>query len=272
LTGLGGKRLREVERELEVAHREIAAGAARMAAVDEAHREFVARSSHELRTPLTSILGYLEEVIDMPSVVGDAADFVRVAYRNAQRLHALVDDLLVLDQLDTHNVEMHATPIHVSRLLEPLVRELEVSCLRKGVGFLAPAAASRVDVFVDVPRTQQILSNLAGNALKHTPAGGVLAIEIEPLGAMCEISVVDTGMGIPADEIDKVFDRFFRSRASTREAIPGTGLGLSIARSLAEAQGGSLSAASVEGAGSTFALSVPVVAVGTEVREWLGSL
>ena len=255
-------RLRRQRYRLGVANRELESASQQVEVLASRQRELLARSSHELRTPLTSILGYLEEVLETPdALTGDTADHVRTAHRNAQRLHALVDDLLILDQVDTHQVELHIAPVGVAAVLEPVVRDFEILCIRKGVRFITPNPLPHHEIVVDAQRTQQILANLLSNALKHTGANGTVTIacDIDNAGD-CAISVADTGLGIPLDELSHVFDHFFRSRASTLAAIPGTGLGLPIARSLAEAQGGAISVTSLEGVGTTFTVTVPTVA------------
>ncbi len=254
-------RLRRQRRRLATANRELETASEQVEDLARRQRALLARSSHELRTPLTSILGYLEEVLETPgAVIGETADHVRTAYRNAQRLHALVDDLLILDQVDTHQVDLHIEPVPVSAVLDPVVRDFEILCIRKGVRLVIPNPMPRLEILVDPQRTEQILANLLSNALKHTATNGTVTIACDTDDdRCCAISVADTGLGIPPDELSKVFDHFFRSRASTRAAIPGTGLGLPIARSLAEAQGGSITVTSVEGVGTTFTVTVPMV-------------
>ncbi len=261
-------RLRREQRQLAATNHELAAASTQVEVLAAGQRELLARSSHELRTPLTSILGYLEEVLDTPgAVTGESEEHVRTAHRNAQRLHALVDDLLTLDQIDTTKVDLQATAVTVSELLDPVARDFEVLCIRKRVRLVTSSAPPRRELLVDVRRTQQILANLLSNALKHTDAGGTLAIACHEDGDNCAIVVSDTGCGIAPDEVAKVFDPFFRSSASTRAAIPGTGLGLPIARSLAEAQGGSITVASVAGEGTAFTLTVPFARIPSEVAQ-----
>ncbi len=224
----------------------------------ESHREFLERSSHELRTPLTSVIGYLEGVLDSEGLSEEQRAHIDIAYRNARRLHTLVDDLLLLNETEIGDLPMAVSPVAVHDLLTPTMEGHVVLCKRKGVTLTADPTEHLPDVLVDRARTEQVLSKLLSNALKFTPSGGAIDVKLATRTDALTIAVRDTGMGITPAELRRVFERFFRSDQPAKRIIPGSGLGLPIAHAMAEAQGGSLVVSSIEGQGSTFTLTVPL--------------
>ena len=238
---------------------ELADRADQIQAFAERQRDFVASASHELRTPLTSILGYLEIVLedDEPGFEEQRAH-VEVAYRNSRRLLALVEDLLTVNKLDSGNLGVDVEDVPLADLLRA-AREVGIGlCARAGLDLRIPQIAPAVSVRADRARVVEVLDNLIGNAVKFTPAGGVVALETRVEADRVVLSVSDTGVGIPAEDLPSIFDRFFRSPDSVRMAIPGTGLGLSIARRLVELQGGDITVASSVGSGTTFTVTLPL--------------
>jgi PAS domain S-box-containing protein len=225
--------------------------------------EFLALVSHELRTPLASIVGYVEMLReDEADAAADGRGdphrerWLEVVERNASRLERLVGDLLFVAQLEGSAIGF----AHVPCDLATIAREaLEAAAPRAAQGDVALHLTAAGDTVVhgDPDRLGQAIDNLLSNALKYTPAGGrvVVAIEPGPLGP--RVAITDTGIGIPAAEQRRLFDRFFRASTATERHIPGVGLGLVIVRAIAEGHGGAVSAESVEGEGSTFALDLP---------------
>jgi signal transduction histidine kinase len=238
---------------------ELADRADQIQAFAERQRDFVASASHELRTPLTSILGYLELVLedDEPGFE-EQRSHVEVAYRNSRRLLALVEDLLTVNKLDSGNLGVDVADVALADLLRA-AREVGIGlCSRAGLELRIPQMAPAVSVRADRARVVEVLDNLIGNAVKFTPAGGVVSLETRVEGDRVVLSVSDTGVGIPAEDLPSIFDRFFRSPESVRMAIPGTGLGLSIARRLVELQGGDITVTSSVGTGTTFTFTLPL--------------
>jgi signal transduction histidine kinase/CHASE3 domain sensor protein len=230
--------------------------------------ELVATVSHELRTPLTSIIGYLEIVLgeEDGALAPSQHRFLQVVDRNARRLLDVVGDLLFVAQ-----VEAGRLALDLERLdLTPLVGDMAESA--------RPAAASgSVDLNVDAEpgllvlgdrvRLGQLLANLVSNAVKFTPAGGRVDVTARRRGGSVVVEVADTGIGIPEDEQEKMFQRFFRSSTASQHAIQGTGLGLVIAKAIVEAHEGSISFTSTPGVGTTFTVDLPVaVPAGQEVQ------
>ena len=218
-----------------------------------AQDDFVANVSHELRTPLTSILGYLDLALDAEELPEHVSSALSVAMRNAERLLGLVSDLLSVAS--------------GTKKLEPKMTDV-VEIVRAGVISAAPrAAVSGVDITVDVPvslpwevdpqRMAQVVDNLLSNAVKYSPDGGTIVVRLRHDGASLLLEVEDTGVGMSKDEQEKVFTKFFRSRAAITAAVPGAGLGLVITKNIVELHGGSLTFRSSLGEGSVFTVVLP---------------
>jgi len=219
-------------------------------------RDFVANVSHEFKTPLTSIRGYAETLLsgakDDPNI---ATDFLKTIERNSKYLEALVSDLLTLARLEA---ELPATLEHFS--LRPLIEERIES--RKDA-----IAEQRLQILVDCPdievradrpRLATALSNLIDNAIHYNSPGGQIRISAEVSDRWLSIAIADTGIGIPSDDLLRIFERFYRvDKARTRES-GGTGLGLSIVKHAIESQAGTITVTSRPGTGSTFTIRLPV--------------
>jgi signal transduction histidine kinase len=223
--------------------------------------EFVALVSHELRTPLTSIMGYVETLLDgeVGALSEEQGQFLRVVDRNAERLLSLVGDLLFVANLDAGSVALDRCELDVDRLVAECVDAARPSAEGRGVELRLSGIERPAFVDGDAARLGQVVDNLISNALKFTAAGGSVAVRVRTKGETVAVEVEDTGIGIPEGEQARVFERFFRASSATARAVPGSGLGLSVARAIVEAHGGSVGVASVEGAGSTFHVELPVV-------------
>lgn len=230
----------------------------RLREIDRMKDELVALVSHELRTPLTSIRGYLELLLDEADEAGlDAThvDWLRVIDRNAERLLRLVEDLLLKARAGA--IALEKTDVDLATVVE--------QCIQAGV----PGAASRgitlacqteelPPITVDRVRMGQVIDNLVSNALKFTPPGGRVDVRAFVHGSGVRIEVADTGVGIPEDEQDRLFERFYRTEQAQSAAVPGVGLGLSIAKAIIDAHGGAISCVSGKGSGTTFIVDVPL--------------
>lgn len=216
--------------------------------------DFLATVNHELRTPLTSIVGYLEMASEVADLDPAVKVYLNVAERNAERLLALVGDLLdaaagkvdiTMDPLDLAGVLQTVLPAHVAR------------AERQGLT-VTTRIAHRLDMAGDERRVGQIVDNLLSNALKYTPDGGSITVSAyaAPDGRPM-LEVADTGSGMTMQEQGNLFTRFYRTAGVRRTAIPGAGLGLAITKELVEAHGGSISVRSEPGIGSIFAVEFP---------------
>jgi two-component system, sensor histidine kinase and response regulator len=229
----------------------------RLRELDGMKDEFIGLVSHELRTPLTSIIGYVKLLRDKRTSEASADQYAEVIQRNSQRLLRLVEDLLFLSQ--THSGTMHVDlrEADLAEIAGGTVEEMRPEAERKHIALaFSPACTPRLPV--DATRIAQLLGNLISNAVKFTPDGGKVEVRIstEPGKAVLEVS--DTGVGIPAADRDRIFDRFFRSAIATQQVIPGTGLGLTIAKNITAAHHGAITVDSEEGRGSTFRIWLPL--------------
>jgi two-component system phosphate regulon sensor histidine kinase PhoR len=218
--------------------------------------EFVASVSHELRTPLTSILGFLELVLDEEEVSPSMRQQLEVIHRNGQRLLGLVGDLLLTAQAAEGRIALTKEVTDVSVLVERAVTELLPRADVRMVTFRCELAPDAV-LLVDPLRMRQVIDNLVSNAVKYTPAGGTVVLTVTDAGDEVVLAVSDTGIGISAEDRERLFTRFFRSADAHDLAIQGIGLGLAICKSIVDAHDGSIELDSEVGRGSTFRVRLP---------------
>jgi signal transduction histidine kinase len=226
----------------------------RGATVDRA--DFVSSVSHELRTPVTSLIGYLEML--KTGEAGELSDeqqaYVDVAERNARQLDTLIGDLLTLSGLEHDIVEINLEPTDISKLILALKAEMLPIARDKNIDLVVVQTGDLV-IDVDAVRIRQALANLISNAIKYSDPGQAVVIRAFREDENMAIGVVDWGLGIPADELSRIAEPFYRSSRHTD--VPGTGLGLAIAKQMAELHGGRLRVESELGTGSTFTLVIP---------------
>ena len=225
--------------------------------LDRMRDAFVATVSHELRTPLTSISGFLEMMEEEEHGVGATGrKYLDVIRRSTDRLHTLVEDLLLAAQIEAHRVELELEAVDLPELVRRSVEACRPAAVEKGIS-LEVVAEQPPLVLADARRLAQVTDNLVSNAIKFTEAGGAVTVSISGDGGAVRLVVADTGIGIPADEQSQVFSRFFRASSASVAAIPGTGLGLSITRALVEQHGGTIVLESEEGRGTTVTVTLP---------------
>jgi signal transduction histidine kinase len=222
--------------------------------------EFVATVSHELRTPLTSIVGYTELLLEPDGLSGSQRSHLEAIERNAERLQRLVGDLLFFAQVESGELQLDRQTVDLRALGERAVNTAIPNAVEKGLS-LELDAPERVHVEGDRGRVEQLLDNLLSNAVKFTPAGGRGRVRLRRDGDAALLEVSDTGIGIPDEEIDQLFRRFFRATSATTREIQGTGLGLAIAKAIVDAHGGEI-AASSSGGGATFSVRLPLAPAG----------
>ena len=230
----------------------------RLRELDGLKDEFVSLVSHELRTPLTSIRGYLELVLDgaAGSLTEEQDRFLRVVERNADRLLGLVGDLLFVAQVDAGRLPVEFDDLDLALVAAECVDGLRPAAEAKSLELIVDA--SPLAAKGDRGRLDQLLGNLVSNAVKFTPEGGRVTVRVSAQDGSALIEVSDNGIGVPEEELDELFTRFFRSSTATENAIPGTGLGLVIAKAIAEAHGGKIAVESREGVGTTFKVTLPL--------------
>ncbi len=236
-------------------------------------RDFVANVSHELRTPLTAIKGYAETLL---GAAGDdretARRFLAVIDRHSERLGRLINDLLTLSDLELGRTPMRLNAVTVGAAVDDVLQIFADPLARAGVVVEAQVVPGLPPVHADGDRLRQVLINLVDNAIKYTPAGGrvlvrgMLASGTEHAG-MVEIAIEDSGIGIPAQDLPRLTERFFRVDKARSRELGGTGLGLAIVKHIVQAHGGSLAISSALGQGTTVRVFFPAaVAPVVEVR------
>ncbi|MUK03023.1 PAS domain-containing sensor histidine kinase [Vibrio cholerae] len=220
----------------------------------QAKDDFLSNVSHEFRTPLTSILGFLdlslEQGEDLPEGVGG---FLTVARRNAVRLEQLVEDLLAIN---AGTFEVKPVPADVGHLLTDAASSAQVRASRADVN-LVNRAPSSLPAVVDPLRLAQAVDNLISNAVKYNRRGGSITLDASLDDDGLVVEVEDTGIGIEAEELHQVFDRFFRSPSVRISTVPGVGLGLLITKTIVSEHGGSITVTSEPGTGSCFRIVIP---------------
>ena len=224
-------------------------------AANTAKSDFLANMSHEIRTPLHSIMGFsglLAGSEELPLESRRKAEVVHIASRSLMRL---IDDILDISKFEVEGVSLAPEPTDLPRLIEDAVELVRASAAAKGVDLRLSVELDPGPVLIDPVRVRQVLLNLLGNALKFSPEGEVIVTLSAHGDGGVRIAVSDTGVGIPADRLARIFDRFAQADGSTSRRFGGTGLGLAICRSIISAMGGEIGVESVEGAGSTFAFS-----------------
>jgi len=222
--------------------------------------EFVGLISHELRTPLSSILGYLELMRDDDEnpLSEEQVLYLGVAERNAHRLLRLVGDLLFTAQVGSSSFQLLTSPLDVGPIVRASLESARPVAAAAGVRISADILDESLVIDGDAVRLGQAVDNLLSNAIKFTPRGGSVAIIVAESHGKAEIIVTDTGMGIPEDELDQLFARFFRASTATRAAVPGVGLGLTITKAIIVAHGGELDVASMVDVGTSFIVRLPL--------------
>jgi two-component system phosphate regulon sensor histidine kinase PhoR len=230
-----------------------------METLERVRKDFIINVSHELRTPLASIQGYTETLLD--GAINDPANnikFLNIIRQNTERLARLTGDLLVLSRIELGQQKFKFAFHRIDRLLEQNVDAMRPLAAAKNIGLAHEPVPANDEVFCDCEAFQQILSNLVENAIKYTPEGGTVTVGAKPLPTgEIEFFVKDTGIGIPAEELPRLFERFYRVDKARSRALGGTGLGLAIVKHLTRAQGGDVRVESKADKGSTFFFTLP---------------
>lgn len=260
---LGGE-ARVDERMLSVTGRPLVGGGAALALYDvtpfrkleAVRRDFVANVSHELRTPLTVISGFIETLQDENSPPELRQQFLAMASGNARRMQRIVDDLLDLSRIESGGWLPDPIDVDLHTVATEIIAPLQKTATEKNIQLLVALGDGAREAYVDATAIRQVLTNLAENALRHTTAGSVeLFSEQQDDGVW--IGVRDTGSGIGAEHISRIFERFYRADPSRSREAGGTGLGLAIVKHLAESHGGRIRAQSTLGTGTTIAAWFP---------------
>ncbi|WP_141703542.1 ATP-binding protein [Planobispora rosea] len=250
---------RHAEEALRAAYEKEQANVARLRELDQAKNDFIDTVSHELRTPLTTVIGYLEVLAngDAGPVPPHQDRMLRTMARSTTRLQDLVEDLLTVNTMGASQLVLKPVPVPVSELVGQTVRSVEEIIRNRGHRLDVSVTAGSVNV--DREHAVRALRALLSNAIKFSAPGTPITVRASETDGKVAIEVTDVGAGITAEELPRIFDRFYRTRLATEHAVQGIGLGLTIARSIIEAHGGTLTATSALGHGSTFTITLSSV-------------
>ncbi len=246
------ERLKERAKKLEEAYGELQEA-------DRKKDEFVQNVSHDLRTPLTFVKAYVELLLDgtLGPITDSQRDSLEIVTQRTNAITRLVDDILTLQQLDRGT--MRITPVAMGELVRSVVQGAEASAGQIGIAMQVEVADELPVVYADRDRIAQVLDNLLGNAIKFSPNGGTITVRVHAIDGIVQVEVSDQGIGIPADKLDKIFERFYQVDGSSRRRFGGTGLGLAIVKRIVRAHNGTVWVDSEEGKGSTFFFTLPVI-------------
>jgi CheY-like chemotaxis protein/two-component sensor histidine kinase len=233
----------------------------REAEVERLKNEFISTVSHELRTPMTSIKGYTDLLfLGMAGGLTDAQrDFLKIIKSNADRLTALVNDILDISRIETGRMRLNIEPLDLGQLINQVVVSFQEQYREKNLTLDWDEPEDLPPVRGDAARVTQVLSNLIANAWQYTPENGRITITLQERGTALQVDLADSGIGIAPDDLDRIFDRFYRADHPVVQEAAGTGLGLSIVKMFVEMLGGEIWVASQPGAGSTFSFTLPLM-------------
>lgn len=232
----------------------------RLRALDQAKNEFVSTVSHELRTPVTSIVGYVEMLRDgeVADVLPAQIPLLETIDRNGQRLISMINDLLMLSGLDSDNVQWRHDAFDLVETLRPVEDAIRPLLKNRRLALTVHSPGRPIRVTGDRAQLERVMINLLSNAVKFTEDGGEIELLLTEERGEAVLKVSDTGIGIPVDEQDELFQRFFRASTAQSRQIQGTGLGLSIVAAIVQGHGGRIEVDSAHLQGSTFTVRIPL--------------
>ena len=226
---------------------------------DLVRRELMMNVSHDLRTPLTTLQGYIETLLIKDASFGpeERRKYLHIAIDHCERLSKLVGELLELAGLESLKVDVNKEPFNLGELAQDVIQKFRLKAEKKGVSIEIDSEEGLSSVQADIGLIERVLENLIENAINYTPGGGSVRITLGSEGDEISAQVSDTGVGIPATELSRVFDRFYRS-AKDQKNSQHSGLGLAITKRILELHNRSISAKSEEGSGTTFSFTLPI--------------
>ncbi|HOE56799.1 MAG TPA: ATP-binding protein [Bacillota bacterium] len=226
--------------------------------LDKMRKEFVANVSHELRTPITTIKSYTETLLDGALDNKEyTLNFLKVINSESERMTRLVKDLLQLSKLDYDKMEWNMKNLDLLNMIKDCVQKMEIAARQKNQSLSFEAVGELCEITGDKDRIEQVIINIISNAIKYTPDNGAIKVKAGRVDDKVEIRIADTGLGIPREDLPRLFERFYRVDKARSRAMGGTGLGLSIARNIVEAHRGTIRIESEYGKGSEVIINLP---------------
>lgn len=246
---------RTLERRVEERTAELQNALARVSELSQLKSNFVSNISHELRTPLTHIKGYLELLVSesLGNISEEQRHALQVSQRSAENLEALIEDLIMVSLASRGEMSVAQEAVDIRRLVNLVVKSAAEKAEKRGVTLHAMADEDVPLVQADSQKIAWVLNQLIDNGIKFTPSGGRVVVNLKREGEnLVVVSVADTGIGIPAERLNDIFEPFHQLDGSSTRRYGGTGLGLSLVREIVEAHGSMIEAQSLEGRGSSF--------------------
>jgi two-component system phosphate regulon sensor histidine kinase PhoR len=229
-----------------------------MKRLERVRQDFVANVSHELRTPLTAIKGYVEALRDGGlQDPAQAEQFLKVIQHHSERMDKIVSDLLLLSEMESAERVLQRETVHLPELIRTAVETLRPLAEGKKHNLRVESLEGLPTLRADSQKVHQVMINLLNNAISYTPEGGSITVKARPVQGGVEITVADNGIGIPPDDLPRIFERFYRVDKGRSRELGGTGLGLSIVKHIVEAHGGQVRVESKPGKGSRFTFFLP---------------
>ncbi|MCB9149322.1 MAG: HAMP domain-containing protein [Caldilineaceae bacterium] len=254
----GRDEMAQLARSFNMMARQLEEAARKKAEVEKMRRDLIAWVGHDLRTPLASVRAILEALAD--GVVEDQATvdrYLRTAKRDIGSLTILLDDLFALAQMDAGGLRLDKQPNSLSDLISDTLEGFSKPAIEKGIELSGQVLPGLDPVVLDARHIERVLANLVGNAIRYSPSGAKVQVQARAVGNEVEVSVTDTGDGIPASDLPHIFEQFYRGEKSRSRATGGSGLGLAIAKGIVEAHGGQIKVSSQVGKGTQFTFALP---------------
>jgi signal transduction histidine kinase len=230
-----------------------------LAEADRLKDDLVSNVSHELRSPLTYVVGYVDLLLsgDLGDLTPEQRDSLQIVASKTRMLTRLVSDILSYETNEA--TELMLAEAQLTELGSCAAQDAQLTATKSGIRVLTEFDPEVRPVMVDSERILQVFANLLGNAIKFTPEGGTITVRVQQKLKTMRVEIADTGIGIPADKLSHVFERFYQVDLKTRRRRGGVGLGLAICRQIIEGHGGQIGVTSEEGVGSTFYFELPYV-------------
>lgn len=239
--------------------------ATELSTLEEDQRKFIANVSHDFRSPLTSIKGYIDAILD-GTIPHDAQDkYLNIILFETERLNKLTQSMLELNKYGVRGSMMDITDFDINHTIKMVVQSFEGICKDKRISFELILTGQTCIVSADMSKIQQVLYNLADNAIKFSPPDSTITIETTEKNDKVFISVKDAGIGIPKDSIKKIWERFYKTDLSRGKDKRGTGLGLAIVKEIISSHNENINVISTEGVGTEFIFTLPMAQTGKEL-------
>lgn len=259
LKAAGGDEIHYLGRAFDTMKTRIREQMTRLEETDRLRRELVSNVSHDLRTPLASMQGYLETLTLRNNQLDEnqRREYLDIAYKHCQRLTHLVQELFELSKLDAGRTQPQTERFSLAELLQDVVQKFSLRAEQKQVELRVKPARDLCLVAADIALIERVIENLIDNALQHTPEGGSVTLSLDERPEAVQVSIMDTGSGVPEEELPRIFDRYYRGRAHRRNSSGGTGLGLAIVKRILDLHECRIEVTSKPGAGTCFQFDLP---------------